>query len=114
MNKREAYKVLQRAWIEENNVKNGDTIKILRSFKEDEMGIDFDYDDNDNDKIGKEFIFDSACCDDVGIDLYDTYSLYPFFVLEKTKSVEVKRSITLNDLTEEQYQDLKQQFKKES
>ena len=100
----EAYGALEKAWVEENNVKVGDTVKILRGWEQDELGCELNsFAIMSRLEIGREEKIEFID----GMPQLNKEAV-PFFVLEKVKSVEEKRTITLN-LTEEQCKELKNQ-----
>ena len=73
-------------WVETNNVKNGDLVRILRIAKDDEMGWDNVWEYKMSDSVGQTLRIDDADIDagdlfESGIVLSDGYQ-YPFFVLE--------------------------------
>jgi len=80
MDKQEAYKVLQKAWVEENDVRKGDIVRVLRPAKSHEIGWVCSWNDGVMTKkvgmtqrIGK--------ISNQWVNLSDSYN-YPFFVLE--------------------------------
>jgi len=84
----EAYKVMQAAWVELYDVEIGDTVKIIRDTKNNELGSLLGYCDW---MTGKEcrvlFIRDNC------IDL-ERAGCFPFFCLEVVKKAEPKIEVT--------------------
>lgn len=70
-----AYKVMQAAWIEENNIKVGDTVKVVRDWGMSELGFTgADWSAHRENQIVKEIFDDSLCL--------SQSCLTPFFALE--------------------------------
>ena len=88
----EAYKVMARNC----DIKEGDTVKVLRAAKSQEMGWDDSWMSSMNTCIGKEFEVTKISRD--GEFYLDGEAWFPFFVLEKTKDGNsLPESIPLND-----------------
>lgn len=83
---KEAYKVMQAAWVKEYDVRVGDTVKVLRIAKSHETGWDNNWpSDRFVDKTGKVAdIRTTGSGVQIGGDC-DNF-LFPFFCLEKVKS----------------------------
>ena len=78
MNIKEAYKVMQAAWVDLYDVKVGDTVRVLRSPKNNELGCICA---GSRDYVGERKVVERICCDFIEAGPY-----WPFFCLEKIKS----------------------------
>jgi len=104
MNIREAYQVLQAEWVKLYNVEVGDTVKVLRKAKKNELGWS-------NSWESCMFVKQKKRVEGIGhnIVLDDGYG-YPFFVLEFVEKGEPKieidvringRTVKLSEISEE-------------
>jgi len=113
MTDREAYEHLQASWIKLYNVEVGDTVRILRNMRFEELGckghnsIDAKGLERKIDKIGPNYIH------------LDRAGYWPFFCLELVKKAEPKIEITckvnnkavpLNTLSEETLLNIRKQL----
>jgi len=80
----EIFVKLQQKWIELNNVKNGDKVRVIRIFKEGEGGCTSHF--NDIDYTGRTFTIDNKLENnmDCGINL-KSGPILPYFCLEPVK-----------------------------
>ena len=91
---KEAYKVIQKAWVELYNVEVGDTVRVLRKAKTNELGWHNSwsyYDDKMSESVGN-LLKVSYVGRDISLD--NGYG-YPFFCLEPVKKAEPKIEITV-------------------
>lgn len=109
MNLREAYKVMSKA----SGIEVGDTVKVLRSAKTDEMGWDNCWMPNMYEAVGKEFEVSDDHCGS-GFYLSGTGYKFPFFCLEVTKKATKTKTVTIGGVTkeisEESFKALKELF----
>ena len=80
MNIKEAYKVMQAQWVEDNDVKVGDTVKVLKSPDNNELGCVCA---GHRDTVGNEMVVTKIRKDSIEI---EGAPRAPFFCLEKIKS----------------------------
>lgn len=82
--KQKPYEELQAKWLEENDIKVGDYVKVTRKAKDYEDGWSSIWDIFMNDSVGKVLQVRNSNSTKYGIELTD-YKRYPYFVLEKTE-----------------------------
>ena len=96
MTKQELYKAMQALWVEEGNVKVGDTMKVLRAPKENELGFcgsNGKMDENYKEAaVGYEYKVKYINPNGIVLERKNSF---PFFCLEKIKSVEKPEVIEL-------------------
>jgi len=84
----EAYKVMQAAWVELYDVEVGDTVKIIRNMKHNELGSLHDYCDW---MTGKECRVSAIKDNYIAL---EQAGYFPFFCLEVVKKAEPKIEVT--------------------
>jgi len=89
MSLKEAYKTMQAAWVKLHNVEVGDTVKILRNTRQDELGSIGGY---CNWMTGKERQVSFIGKNYIGL---EQVGYFPFFCLEVVKKAEPKIDITV-------------------
>lgn len=96
----ETYKVMQKAWVEENDVKVGDRVKILRANKFNELGSDtYDHTERELGRRGRFATIDEICPSRINVRISSSnHYILPFFVLEIVEKVakEPEQMITVN------------------
>lgn len=106
----EAYKVMQKA----SGIKAGDKVKVLRNFKNYEMGCGCNWQPEKESFIGKSYTVTQIKDTYIKLDSSPNYHLFPFFVLEVVESAKVielryfceGKDVT-NDISDETKQNLK-------
>lgn len=98
MDIKEAYKVMQAAWIKDNDIKVGDTVRVVRKFKEDELGY--------NGVKGTQFGVvgqvetiqdkDGIELEDIGTPPTGESRWFPFFALEFVSHAVAENMIEIN------------------
>ncbi len=86
MNIKEAYKVMQAAWVDLYDVKVGDTVRMLRVAKSEELGWDTCWVSPMNCRVGQSGVVKTILETDIGVEFEDDWHNFPFFCLEKIKS----------------------------
>lgn len=92
MNIEEAYKVLQAQWVKDNNVEVGDTVRVLRKAKTNELGWQNTW--TPFMKSGQTLRVKSISINNVNLDVTPWGLGYPFFCLEFVKKAEPTIEIT--------------------
>lgn len=123
MDLKEAYKVMQAAWVKENNIEVGDKVKCLRPFNAHELGCHSISSDSTNCPRKGEFVKDEAVgairqinTEYLWIDCgtkYGGHWNFPFFVLElveKAKKPEKMVTVKGREYSEDTLQKMIQQY----
>ena len=77
------YKELQRVWVEGMGLKVGDNVKVLRKFKDEELGSIPDWNPEISKTIGEVGEVNYIYATSIGVKFGEDYWNYPFTVLEK-------------------------------